>query len=255
MVPTFQRHAGGCVSNSRLKTLHLAVSSIEQFFVRNPGRVWFWTFSEPGRKGDEPLWTKDEAEAHFKPFHDLCARKGYELLVVWERQSRGSWHPHCLLNHFIDVNWLRPWMVSRGWGQQMRAEHVLFKLCSGYTNGVRDEYGGGDGRKVVRYLTKYLTKSRPDADSVKKKIFSANARVKVGTTRFRWVSWEHSGARLYFYGRPIWDALNPGEKFNLIWMNNVLQLGAEYLHWDDLDPWWKFSFPDMLWGVKFNPSQ
>src|SRR6187431_2309631 len=145
---------GDLVASSKAKTLLVAQTSIENFFLTHAD-VYFLTFTEPGRKEGESCWTKDEAEKHFKPFRDYCSRRGVALLVVWERQKRGSWHPHCLIDKFLDVNWLRAWMVERGWGTQMRVEWLTRHVRTTYEEGRKssvNSYTPG-AQKVVRYLT------------------------------------------------------------------------------------------------------
>jgi len=234
------------VGSSKAKSLYIARVSIEQFFLRNKV-VWFWTFSEPGRKEGEPLWTKDEAEAHFKPFRDLCARRGVDLLVVWERQKRGAWHPHCLVNHYIDVNQLRPWMVARGWGQQMRADIVGGgQISTGGRNGRgvwRPQWEGGG--RIISYLTKYLTKgfgsSTDRAAAAKKKCFSGSVSVKQGTTNFKWMPEERPGAYLWSWGRELFSQLN-GHPPTFRNIGEVIRLGVEHSGWANVDPWWTFNF-------------
>lgn len=231
--------AGGYVASSKVKTAFIAELSIKQFLGRNFGHVFFWTFSEPGRVAGEPLWTKDEAESHFKAFRDLCSRRGIDLLVVWERQQRGAWHPHCLINRFLDVSFVRPWMVARGWGPQMRVE--LIKDMPWWQGG-RMVYSGEGSRRVVKYLTKYLTKSICDEGDTKKKIFSASGRVKVGTTKFKWMATERAGAFLFAMGRGLFFQLY-GRLPKFDDMMHVIRLGAEETQWVDVDPLWEFAFP------------
>jgi hypothetical protein len=240
------------MASSKAKSLELARLSIEQFFHRNFGNTYFWTFSEPGRKEGELLWTKDEAEAHFKPFRDLCARRGFELLVVWERQERGAWHPHCLLNHFVDVNRLRPWMMVRGWGQQMKVVRVMGS-CKG--NSYPPIPGRGRGQWVLsgesaglaRYLTKYLTKGFRDDPATasgpcrKKKMFSGSRAVKMGNTKFKWMPEIKAGAYLWHHGRALFFQIFDRHPY---WkeMGFVIRLGVETTGWADIDPLWEFGF-------------
>jgi len=220
------------VANSKAKTLHVAQVSIEQFF-RQHRDVYFLTFTEPGRKAEEDYWTKDQAEAAFKPFRDLCARRGVSIIVVWERQKRGSWHPHVLANQFFDVNHLRAWMVERGWGVQMRLEWVTRPV-------------EGQGRKVegiIRYLTKYLTKSVHQVSGYEhRKCFCASADAKCGGTSFRWVPWIRPGSYLYAMGFEYFLAMN--ERFpNFRDVMEVIRYGVEATGWADIDPLWEFGFP------------
>lgn len=214
------------------KSKFIASESLTNFF-RTHRSVWFVTFSEPGRHGADPLWTKDEAEVRFKPFRDYCNRNHIDLLVVWQQQKRGSWHPHCLIDRFVDVNWCRPWMVGRGWGPQMY--FVLLKR-----SGVVD---GGTVRRTVRYLTRYLTQwSRVAVPALKKKLFCGQTRNKVGTTAFKWMPQEKAGAFLYEMGRGLFIEIY-GRSPRWRDMSAVIRLGVENSGWADVDFLWMFSVP------------
>jgi hypothetical protein len=233
----------GKVSSSKSKSLLVAEVSIEQFFRRNLD-VYFWTFTEPGRPKGEAMWTKDEAEERFKPFRDLCGRRGVELLVVWELQERGSWHPHCLLNHYFDVVWLRRWMMKRGWGQQMRAEHYYGwrRGVDGCPGGVREAIARVQGYLVKR-LKGYLTKGVVEGGTLHKKKFGASgAGVKVGNTSFKWAPWVKPGAYLYAWGVELFRQLE-GRFPRWEDMGRVIRLGVEESGWAEVDPWWNFSVP------------
>lgn len=241
---------GGEMGSSRLKTLEVARTSIEQFFIRNRGRTWFWTFSEPGRAEGEKLWTKDEAEDHFKCFRDLCHRRGVELLVVWERQKRGSWHPHCLINKRFDVHWLRPWMVERGWGPQMRAEYIgdtcapehFNRRGGGPCDSGRYQQASQQLRRIMGYLTKYLTKGLVNDGSLHKKKFCSSVIAKRGSTRFSWASTHRAGAYLYAHGRELFFEMF-GRIATFRDVALVIRLGVEVTKWADVDPLWEFGFP------------
>lgn len=220
------------------KTKYIAEVSLRNFILRHWPYVHFWTFSEPGRKDGELLWTKDEAETHFKPFRDLCARRGFDLIVVWEKQKRGSWHPHCLVSGFFDVNFLRPWMMERGWGQQMHVEMVNDRP---YNDGHGWCSGGESSPRIIRYLTKYLTKSFTAPGDLKKKIFSATHRVKSGSVKFSWMNTERAGAFLYAMGRSLFLQLY-GRLPVFKDMASVIRLGVEETGWADVDFLWEFGF-------------
>lgn len=235
------------MAGSKSKTLEVARVSIENFFLRHR-QVWFITFTQPGLESEfDELWTKDEAEAHFKPFRDLCARRGAELLVVWERQKRGAWHPHCLVSKRFDVAWLRPWMVERGWGRQMRLEHLGRVTKSEFygpndpDNWTRTSVPGA--KRIVSYLTKYLTKSVKDVDGCeKKKVFCSSRTAKAGGVSFKWVPWLKAGSFLYAAGLEYFKEFE-GRRPRFRDMAMVIRLGVEATGWADYDPLWEFGFP------------
>ena len=233
------------------KTLFAVRSNIQQFFLSND-LVTFITFTQPGVGADglpHVPWTKDEAESRLKPFRDLCRRRRASLIVVWELQARGCWHPHCLVNKYFHVKDLRAFMVERGWGVQMRAEVLSKKRTI-----VRGDYGYESRdftpglNRVVRYLTKYLTKSSRYLDSsplpsstVKKKLCGSALLSSRSTTMFKWLPSEKAGAYLYSHGRSLFFQLyERSPSFRDIAL--VIRLGVEDTGWADVDPLWEFGF-------------
>ena len=227
------------VSNSKRR--YLAEVSIYEFLFKN--RVsYYWTFSFA-----ENLEDKEEAERRFKPFRDLVKRKGGDLLVFWERQKRGAWHCHVLMNKFLHVVWLRPWMVERGWGPQMRVEKVT--LIREWTGVQRDAVAGGctkhvhEVKRLVRYLMKYLTKELNDCSGgEKKKAWGGSRGGKAGNLKFSFAPWENPASMLYAIGREFYRQLYGTwpkwtESFSFI-----VKLGFEETGWGDKDPWFWETF-------------
>lgn len=215
---------------------------MEEFFRRNRD-VYFITFTEPGRP-DGVYWTKDEAEKHFKPFRDLCARRRVELIVVWEKQQRGAWHPHCLVNQYFDVNTLRPWMVERGWGQIMRLEWVTRHRASVWAQPHAAQMEHCHMGRIMRYLSKYLCKSLHDPEARfadKSKVFGASRSAKAGGTSFRWAPWVRAGSMLWYYGQEFF-VLFHGRQPRFLDSMEVIRLGVEATDWASCDPLWEFGF-------------
>lgn len=205
---------------------------MEEFFRRNKD-VYFITFTEPGRSGDQAFWSKDEAEKHFKPFRDLCARRRVELIVIWEKQKRGAWHPHCLVNQFFDVNFLRPWMVERGWGSIMRLEWVTKHRASVWAQPHAAQMEHCHMGRIIRYLTKYLTKSLRDPEArfaEKSKVFGASRAAKAGGTSFKWAPWVKAGSMLWYYGQEFF-VLFHGRQPGFLDSMECIRLGVEATDW------------------------
>ena len=214
------------------KTRFIAERSAEDFIRRNLN-TYFWTFTEPHRP-EGVFWTKTEAERAFKPFKDFLDRNGFEHLVFWERQSRGAWHPHVLVNGRLDVNKVRPFMVKRGWGPIMKVRWVRKDLDS--THDGRGEVIGPV--RLVRYLVKYLTKAATDdLVEARKKFFGGSARAKIGNVNFKWVPSVEPLSMLWFYGRQVWREAF-GEYPTFKDFRHVVITGAEACNWLEKDPWW-----------------
>lgn len=228
---------------TRAKTKYVAAKSVEQFLLRHPCS-YYWTFTV-----HELLEDKEEALRRAKPLFDLIGRKeGWsrvrgevvktrgEYLAFWELQKRGCWHLHLLMSVWLDVNWLRDWMVKRGWGQQMRAERVGGSCHVTQGTGQVSAWGAG---RLSRYLTKYLTKSLDDVP--RKKPFSGSAAAKIGTVGFQWSPWEQDPtAYFWYYGRQLFVELY-GHQPKVFGFDNqlreVLRLGYEATGYKDFDPW------------------
>lgn len=212
------------------KSLHIFERSVETFFERNRD-VFFWTFTFA-----ENVSLKAEAEKRFKAFRDRVARKGGEMLGVWERQERGAWHVHVLINYYEAVDEIRPWMMERGWGKFCRVEKVVRQ--DKYVNGVwRDD--PSQRRKIHRYLVKYLTKASTAISETekKKKMLVSLGQVKIGTTRFSWMPHIAPGTYLWYWGRRFYFELYrtfPSFEARLL----ILTMGAEYVDHYEFDPWY-----------------
>jgi hypothetical protein len=231
---------------SKLKTRHVAQVSVQQFIWIHPN-AYYWTFTVHDKVED-----KAEALRRAKPLFDLIGRKECTALVCgklvrrrctylafWELQKRGSWHLHLLTSAFLDVNELRPWMVDRGWGPQMRVERVAVN------HSVRYEHGwgagalgvanvGNGGARLARYLTKYLTKSLDECP--RKKAFSGSAAAKVGSIGFQWTPETNPNAYFFYYGRQLFYELY-GRQPKFTEFREVCRLGYEATEWASRDPW------------------
>lgn len=219
------------------KTRFIAEESLRNFFVSHP-TVYYWTFTLVD------LCNKTEAERRFKPFKDLIARRGKEMLEFWELQERGAWHVHLVTDAYLDVNWLRPWMVARQWGPQMKVKRVQsprrWIAGEGWVLDDREAWG------LVKYLLKYLTKCfREGSTSMvaafgKKKVFGGTRGSRIGTTRFAWNPKlvGKPGAMFYHYGRQLFIELW-GRKpvWKELWV--VLSMGYELTDWESFDPFYQ----------------
>lgn len=221
----------------KTKTRYVAQVSIERFLLTHKN-VYLCTFTEPGDPLDGSPFvprSKTDAEKALKPYLDYLRRRGIDHLVCWELQKRLAWHPHVLQNGRCDVVEMRPWMMERGWGVQMRFDWVR-------RHGVMyDKHGHpGDSKAVVNYLTKklyfYLTKARTDeAVEPRKKFFGGTRTAKCGNNRFSWnPATDTAHAMIYYYGRNLfWDMFQTPVTFRDLPI--VMRLGLEDTNWLDVD--------------------
>jgi len=222
--------------SSKAKTRYLAAKSLYAFVWRNP-LFYFWTNSFAG----EGVHDKEIAEQRVKPLKDLLRRRGADSQFFWEPHPGGhGWHLHWVTNIYIDVNKFRPWMVKRGWGQQMRVERV--EASPARFNGQAWTTDESCVRRVVLYLVKYITKNVTDEESGKKKVWSCSRRCKVGTVKFSWCRWIKPGAYLFRHGKSLYIELY-GKLPKFTDFSLVERLGVENTNWLEIDPWWMPSGP------------
>jgi len=245
------------VAVSKERTEYAAKKNLLLFFDRHE-YVFYWTFTFPG---DDRVKDKDEAERRFKPFKDLVNRrkgcKGVkgEMLYFWERQKDGTWHVHLVTNLYLSVRWLRPWMMERGWGWQMRVEEIT--APQRHVDGVGWVRDDREQERLIRYLLKYLTKAMrdPDASAVcetKKKLVGCSASARNCTTSFRFTELWNPCAKLYYHGVRVWRELGGHSCFarpSVEQLNYVFRLGRAMLRLDGtpikLDARWDYLIPDL----------
>lgn len=242
------------------KTAFIAEQSVRQFFLQHRV-VYYWTFTIA-----DCCTKKSEAERRFKPFKDLIRRRGKEMLEFWELQKRGAWHVHLVTDAYLDVNWLRPWMMERGWGPQMKVKRVQSKGVW-----VQDRGWVPDEREVaglVRYLVKYLLKCIRESDEAPaafghKKVFGGASKtwwaagflaapfigpvkerrgrrgVFAGNTSFSWNPFVDGrpGAMLYSYGKTFFRELY-GSLPSWRDVTHCIRLGYEYCNYEAFDPFY-----------------
>jgi hypothetical protein len=158
---------------TRAKTEYLTKVRLERFLINNLPNVWLVTMTF-----HENVIVKGEAMRRWKPVADYLTRHGVGWCGVWQQQKRGAWHHHFLVNKYIDVVGFRDFVVARGWGQFVNIEAV------GRDHGGRRFQDAG---RVVKYLTRYLTRDFSDHVPRRIRLTSGRSSNKVGTVRFQWV--------------------------------------------------------------------
>lgn len=222
------------MASSRAKTRYLAEQSLYAFARRHP-LFYFWTLTFADHVDD-----KDEANKRFKPLQDRLTRSGAEFHAFWERTKIGRWHLHFVTNTYLDVNELRPWLMARGWGQQMRVQRI--EASPARFDGHTWRSDESCVKRVVLYLVKYCTKALVDESGQRKKVYSASQGAKCGTVKFQWVPWVNPTAYLFYWGKLQWFDLY-GETPDFKIFHAVVRLGVEVTNWLEIDPWWMPSGP------------
>lgn len=219
---------------SRAKTRYSATKTIEGLIKNCPeGRcVYYWTMTM-----QRNVTEKSEAEAMLRPLKDLIRGEGGHIAGVWERQERGAWHIHFLTDIYLDVNFVRPFMVERGWGQQMVARRLQ---AHAHFDGQRWSLDLSNVKRLIRYIAKYVTKSLTDDQGERVRVFFCSSSIKASTVRFSWTKEENASTYLYYWGRALFATLYGREpKFHEI--DHVMRLGVEDTDWLSVDPWVRWA--------------
>jgi len=220
----------GHLSYSRAKSKFLAEQSLLHFIASHRD-TYFWTNTFADETGGEHA----VAVGRCKPLFDWLRRHGVDYLFFWELTKRGRWHLHWVCDRYIDVIWFRKWMMDRGWGQQMFVDRCLYNTCVRFEPGRGWVHEDSAAEKLVRYLTKYLTKSF-GFSSHNVKVWGGPARCRMGTIQFKWCPWVNAKSYLFYYGKELFIRLYG--RLPRFWQSDlVIRLGYEATGWGEVDPW------------------
>lgn len=201
-------------------TLKLAKIRLERFLSVNLPNCWLVTMTF-----HENIVEKKEAMKRWKPVADYLKRHEIDWCGVWQQQKRGAWHHHFLINKYISVVPFREFILARGWGQFVNIEAI------------GQQHGGKrfqDARRVVKYLTRYLTRDLCEHVPRRVRLTSGKCSNRVGTTKFSWRGglarvWRQ-GCEAYCMGFKdgIWQQLRGVPQWsNSKGRSNVWRLGCQ----------------------------
>jgi len=141
----------------------------------------------------ENVTDKAEAERRWRNLKGRIQRKVPTILGVhiWQRQKRGAWHIHAVFNQPLDVSWLRPIALECGFGTFLDLRYV---------GSARGGYEGWDRRRVVGYITRYITRDLAEEDKGVR-LVGYTGKARVATQRF---GWSRGISYLYRCGRGEW---------------------------------------------------
>jgi hypothetical protein len=134
------------MSLSLRKVRYAFESGILSFCLRYAPAVYFWSLTFAENLEDEV-----EAKRRFRCVCDLVRRRGGQYYGVWEKQKRGAWHLHLLVNVYFEWHWFQSWLMARGWGSQLYVKEVY---------GLPSAVGRARWVPLARYMSKYLLKQR-----------------------------------------------------------------------------------------------
>lgn len=167
----------------------------------------------------ENVCDREEAEVRYRRLKERLRRHTLTLnaVGVWQRQARGAWHLHLVMDRQVSIEWLRPAAVACGFGPFVNLKRI-----------------GADGfrqlspAKVARYISRYVSRDLPDEDKGARLVaYVGNARR--ATVRF---GWANGVSRLWRAGRGLFfDMFGHSPDFESYWF--VVRLGWESLTADE----------------------
>lgn len=193
------RSRGGPVRNSRKRTAYLLESSLVRLSFQHE-RIYLWTLTNR-----EPISDIERVKRMARPLQDWLRRHGATAAGCWEPQPKRSkvagapiWHLHFMTDFRIDVNWFRPWLAARGWGNPdvVRVTETLRYKMEGGCDPRTIPYD----QRAARYLCKYLHKEIEGVPAHKPLVWYVNG-AKCGSVRFNWTG---GLARAWRVGLPEW---------------------------------------------------
>lgn len=214
---------------SRGKTYFAATQTLEAFIRNSAGgrAVYYWTLTIAHNETD-----KATAESMLKPLKDLIRARSGHIAGVWERQERGAWHTHFVTDVYLDVNVLRPFLVERGWGPQMKVRRLQTVMRCVDGQYVADV---GNLKRLIRYLAKYVCKALTDDQGERVRPFFCSQAVKKATVRFAWTKEVNPSSYLYYWGKQLFLTLY-GRLPKFHELEHVMRLGVEETDWLSFDP-------------------
>jgi hypothetical protein len=176
----------------------------------------------------ENITEKSEAEVRWARLRERLRRHAPLLkgVGVWQRQSRGAWHLHLVIDRHINIHWLRPAAQACGFGSFINLRFVK------QFDGFRDM---GGPVKVARYISRYVTRDERGLEDKGVRIVCFISReARIASTRFGWAAglsqlWRYGRAEFYsIFGhaptsgeyqlcvRLGWELLDDDQKHRLV---------------------------------------
>jgi hypothetical protein len=149
---------------------------------------------------------------------------------VWQRQERGAWHFHCVLDRFFDIGWLREAALATGFGTFVDLKFIR----------PRNGFNFIGGKAVAQYLTRYMVRDLSDGNQGERLVtYLGDGRV--GSSRF---GWARGMALLYRLGRPLYfELFQRIPRFEEYWL--IVRIG-----WESLDSLVQCAMLERYRGVR-----
>lgn len=206
---------GGVVPTTKLKLSYAVQLSVAELCRLSKSPVLATlTFAEN-------VVDRVEAEKRYRRLKERLRRRFLSLnaVGVWQRQARGAWHLHLVLDRCIAIEWLRPQAVACGFGTFINLRRIG---AAGFRQLGPD--------RVARYISRYVSRDLPEGDKGARLVaYIGNARRC--TVRF---GWANGVSKLWRAGRGIFfELFGHTPDFDSYWF--VVRLGWETFSSDEKD--------------------
>jgi hypothetical protein len=131
----------------------------------------------------ENITNHSEAASRWLPVSRYLRARGVRGIGVWQRQKRGAWHLHLVMNKPVHIIGLRDAAVGAGWGQFLNMR--LIRPPQGEKNDYTFAKNGRGAWSVVGYLARYLTRDF-QKDFGAQLVVRVGPNMRCGNVKFAW---------------------------------------------------------------------
>ncbi len=146
-----EKKKGYTLNKSKVKRKCRALSRLE----KSKKFLAFYSISFPQGLSDEICYKL------FNTWLTRCRKSCGLITYLWvaERQKNGTIHFHLLTNDFMPITSVNGFMATSIANAKKKGVEELKNICPEKYNGVDVKKVGGDTKKLINYLSKYITKN------------------------------------------------------------------------------------------------
>lgn len=179
------------MADRRAKLSYAVALAVEEI-IRTSKAPTFFTFTFA-----ENVTDKAEAARRYRRLKERIKRRHPTVrwVGVWQRQRRGAWHFHAVVDRRMDVVWLRMAGKDCGFGAQLVARAI------GEAPGFHQ---GWSGKRVANYVCRYITRDMVGEEESGLRVVDYCGDCRRATIAFRWAN---GLGRLWRLGRAAWSEM------------------------------------------------
>ena len=239
------------MTNSRNHSQHLLEFSAAWFISQawtHGRKCYFFTLTFR-----ENLQDLARAKERFEPLGDWLRRHGVRWVGAWQRQKRGAWHCHLIIDQFVSIVPFRTFAVSRGWGEFLNLVEIKPRGSDVQSHGAWLKAARSSVRYLSRYVSRDACENDPGANGMALTLYGGGTRR--GNVKFAWAGGLNKVWRL---GCSLWCQIHDRHGWELIkalrsdcsgqLREEIMRLGLEEVFGDD-----RYTTSFAKWGVLAGP--